>query len=147
MVKIIAEIGMNHDGSLGQAKAFIKLAASCGVNAVKLQTHIADAETLLEAPRPKYFQDESRYDYFKRTAFSQSQHADLKSYSESLHVEFISSPFSVEAIDMLVGIGLSTLKVPSGEVTNIPYLEYMSKFGKSVLLSTGMSSWQEIENA
>lgn len=147
MVKIIAEIGMNHDGSIGQAKAFIKIAADCGVNAVKIQTHIADAETLLNAPRPKYFQDESRYEYFKRTAFSKEQHADLKKYAESLQVEFISSPFSIEAIDLLIGIGVQTLKVPSGEVSNLPYLEHMSKFGKKVLLSTGMSSWREIEEA
>lgn len=147
MVKIIAEIGMNHDGSIGQAKAFIRVAAECGVDAVKIQTHIADAETLLNAPRPKYFQDESRYEYFKRTAFSKEQHADLKKYAESLQVEFISSPFSIEAIDLLIGIGVDTLKVPSGEVSNIPYLEYMSKFGKKVLLSTGMSSWEEIEAA
>lgn len=147
MVKIIAEIGMNHDGSIGQAKAFIKLAASCGVDAVKIQTHIAEAETLLNAPRPKYFQDESRYDYFKRTAFNASQHLELKKFAESMNVEFISSPFSIEAIDLLIGIGVKTLKVPSGEVSNLPYLEYMSKFGKEVLLSTGMSSWSEIEDA
>lgn len=147
MVKIIAEIGMNHDGSIGQAKAFIKLAASCGVDAVKIQTHIAEAETLLNAPRPKYFQDESRFDYFKRTAFNANQHLELKKYAESLNVEFISSPFSIEAIDLLIGIGVKTLKVPSGEVSNLPYLEHMSKFGKEVLLSTGMSSWPEIEDA
>lgn len=147
MVKIIAEIGMNHDGSIGQAKAFIKAAADCGVDSVKFQTHIADAETLLNAPRPKYFQDESRYDYFKRTAFSAEQHKDLKSYAASLKVEFISSPFSMEAIDLLIGIGVNTLKVPSGEVSNLPYLRYMSKFGKHVLLSSGMSSWSEIKSA
>jgi sialic acid synthase SpsE len=147
MVKIIAEIGMNHDGSIGQAKAFFKIAASCGVDAVKIQTHIADAETLLNAPRPKYFQDESRYEYFKRTAFNANQHLELKKYAESLNIEFISSPFSIEAIDLLIGIGVDTLKVPSGEVSNLPYLEYMSKFSKKVLLSTGMSSWAEIEEA
>lgn len=147
MVKIIAEIGMNHDGSIGQAKAFIKAAVACGVDAVKFQTHIADAETLLNAPRPKYFQDESRYDYFKRTAFNLEQHKELRRFSEELKVEFISSPFSIEAIDLLVETGVSTFKIPSGEVANLPYLRYMAQFGKEILLSTGMSSLEEIDLA
>jgi N,N'-diacetyllegionaminate synthase len=147
-VQIIAEIGMTHDGSLGQAKAFINAAADCGVDAVKFQTHIAEAETLKNAPAPYYFKDESRFDYFKRTAFSLEQHKILKDFAEKERgVEFISSPFSLEAIDLLEEVGVKTYKIPSGEVTNTPYLMKVGKTGKRVLLSSGMSSWDELDEA
>lgn len=145
---IIAEIGMNHNGSLGQAKAFIKAAAETGVSAVKFQTHIAEAETLPDAPSPSYFKDESRIDYFKRTAFSLEEHLELKNYSESeFNVDFISSPFSFEAVDLLEEINIETYKIPSGEVTNIPMLEKIAKTGKKIILSSGMSSYKELDIA
>lgn len=148
MAFIVAEIGMNHDGSLGQAKAFIKAAAECGADAVKFQTHIAEAETLPDAPAPQYFSDETRFDYFKRTAFSLEQHIYLKEYSEErCGVEFISSPVSIEAIELLEQVGVSSYKVPSGEVNNIPYLIKLAKTGKRVFLSSGMSTWIELDEA
>ena len=146
-VFIIAEIGMNHDGSIGQAKAFVDAAAECGVDAVKFQTHIFEAESLPDAPAPKYFTSESREAFFKRTAFTEQQWKDLKDHVESKGVKFISSPFSIEAIEMLERIDVDIYKVPSGEVTNLPYLEAMAQTGKPVILSTGMSSWDEIERA
>ena len=145
--KIIAEIGMSHDGSLGQAKAFIDAAAETGVDAVKFQTHIAEAETLKDAPAPPYFTDEPRYEYFKRTAFSIEQHIVLKNHAESKGLEFISSPFSLEAIELLEKVGVLTYKIPSGEVANPPLLERVAKTGKKILLSSGMSSYSELDEA
>lgn len=144
---VIAEIGMTHDGSFGQAKAMIQCAAKCGANIVKFQTHISEAETLPNAPRPPYFKDESRYEYFDRTAFSLEQHIQLKEIAEQAGVEFISSPFSIEAIELLEKVGVKSYKIPSGEVTNIPYLIRMAETGKQVILSSGMSSWAELDEA
>ena len=145
---IIAEIGNSHEGSLGLAKKFIEVAAQCGVDAVKMQTHIFDAESLPNAPNPPYFKHESRKEYFERTAFSLNQWKELKRYTEKeLKIDFFSSPFSLEAVDLLQNIGISSYKVPSGEVNNIPLIEKIAKTGKRVLLSSGMSSWVELDNA
>ncbi|MEN9571744.1 MAG: legionaminic acid synthase [Bacteroidota bacterium] len=145
---IIAEIGNTHEGSVGLAKQFIKVAAACGVDAVKFQTHMFEAESLPNAPNPKYFTDETRKQYFERTAFNFEQYQVLKQYAEQeCGVEFLSSPFSIEAVDFLLKLGLKTLKIPSGEVSNIPMLEYIAKSGCKVLLSSGMSSWAELDEA
>lgn len=149
MVKIIAEIGNTHEGSVGLAKQFIKVAANCGVDAVKFQTHIFNAESLANAPNPPYFKDESRQQYFERTAFSINQYRILKKFAEEeCGVEFFSSPFSIEAVDLLLDLGVKTLKIPSGEVNNIPMLEHIAKFTDiAVILSSGMSSWEELDTA
>jgi sialic acid synthase SpsE len=145
---IIAEIGNTHEGSLGLAKQFIKSAADCGVDAVKMQTHIFEAESLPNAPNPPYFKDETRKEYFERTAFSLNQWKELKRFSEEdLNIDFFSSPFSIEAVNLLEEVGLDTYKIPSGEVNNLPLLEKIAKTGKKVLLSSGMSSWNEIDEA
>ena len=146
-VFVIAEIGMSHNGSVGQAKAFIDAAAETGIDAVKFQTHIAEAETLKDAPTPPYFTDEPRYEYFKRTAFNIEQHIILKNHAESKGLEFISSPFSLEAVELLENVGVTTYKIPSGEVTNLPLLERVAKTGKQILLSSGMSSYSELDEA
>ena len=145
---IIAEIGNTHEGSLGLAKQFIKAASECGVNAVKMQTHIFDAESLPSAPSPSYFLSETRKEYFERTAFTIEQWKELKRYCEGeLGVDFFSSPFSLEAVDLLEEVGVSAYKIASGEVNNIPLLEKIAKTGKRVLLSSGMSSWAELDGA
>ncbi|QKJ22267.1 N-acetylneuraminate synthase family protein [Poseidonibacter lekithochrous] len=145
---IIAEIGNTHEGSLGLAKQFIKSASACGVDAVKMQTHIFEAESLLSAPNPPYFKDETRKEYFERTSFSVDQWKELKRYSEEdLKIDFFSSPFSLEAVDLLEEVGMDTYKIASGEVNNIPLLEKVAKTEKKVLLSSGMSSWNEIDEA
>lgn len=144
---VVAELGMNHDGSLARAKALMRAAAESGADAVKLQTHIAEAETLRDAPMPPYFKAEPRWDYFKRTAFSRRQYGELKALARRLAVGFISSPFSEEAVDLLEEIGVDALKVPSGEVTNIPMLRRIARSGLPVLLSSGMSSWNELDLA
>lgn len=146
-VLIIAEAGSVHDGSVGNAKRLIDAASQCGADIVKFQTHIAEAETLREAPNPPYFSEESRYEYFKRTAFTQRQWRALKEHAESQGVGFLSSAFSLEAVELLEDIGLERYKIPSGEVTNIPLLERIAATGKAVLLSSGMSSWAELDAA
>ncbi len=143
--RVIAELGMTHDGSLGQAKAMIAAAAECGVDAVKLQTHISRAETVKGAPEPPYFHDEPRYEYFERTAFDRGQWEELKSCAAAHGVEFISSPFSIEAVDFLCELGVDAIKIPSGEITNIPYLESLASRDVDVIISSGMSSLEEVD--
>ena len=146
-VIIVAEIGSVHDGSLGQAKNLIKEAYKCGADAVKIQTHIAEEETLINAPSPKYFNDENRFSYFQRTSFDYKQIKELFDYCKKLKIEFFSSPFSIAAVELLERVGIKYYKIPSGEVTNTPLLERIKKTNKTVFLSTGMSSWDEIIKA
>ena len=146
-VQIIAEIGNTHEGSVGLAKCFITSAAQCGVDSVKFQVHIFDEESLPNAPNPPYFKDETREEYFNRTAFSVEQWKQLKDHCSSENVEFLASPFSEAAVDLLEEVGVSSYKIPSGEVTNLPLLEKIAALGKPVLLSSGMSSWAELDDA
>jgi len=144
---IIAEIGSVHDGSFGNAQRLIEAAADSGANCVKFQTHISDAETLADAPSPSYFSSESRMNYFERTSFSPSQWGILSETARSAGITFLSSPFSTEAVELLEDIGVSAYKVPSGEITNIPLLRRIAKTQKPVLLSSGMSTWDELTTA
>jgi N,N'-diacetyllegionaminate synthase len=146
-VFIIAEIGSVHDGSIGNALALVDAAAASGADAVKFQTHIADAETLPSAPAPAYFSGEPRMAYFMRTAFSVEQWQRLKARCDDRGVTFLSSPFSEEAVDLLEQVGIERYKIPSGEVSNLPLLEKIGALRKPVLLSSGMSSWAEIDSA
>lgn len=145
--RIVAEIGSVHDGSFGNAKKLIEAAAGAGADAVKFQTHIAASETLPDAPEPPYFRGEPRFQYFERTAFSREQWAELRAHCAAQGVEFLSSPFSVEAVELLGEIGVSWFKIGSGEVTNTPMLEAVARTGKPVLLSSGMSTWAELDEA
>lgn len=147
MIRIIAEIGSVHDGSFGNALKLIEAAAVAGADAVKFQTHIAEAESLALAPAPAYFSDEPRLTYFRRTSFSREQWSRLADHAVSNGVTFLSSPFSLEAVDVLEEVGMSAYKIPSGEVSNIPLLERIAKTGKPVLLSSGMSGWEELDLA
>lgn len=144
---IIAEIGSVHDGSLGNACKLIEAAAACGTDAVKFQTHIADAETLPNAPSPPYFSDEPRAQYFARTGFTPSQWQRLKECALANCVDFLSSPFSLEAVELLESVGVEAYKVPSGEVSNVPLLERIARTCKPVYLSSGMSDWAELDRA
>lgn len=144
---IIAEVGSVHDGSFGNACKLIEAAAAAGADVVKFQTHIADAETLPEAPNPAYFSSESRYDYFKRTAFEKEQWKKLMDVCGENNVGFLSSPFSLEAVDLLEGLAVKAYKIASGEVTNLPLLERIAETGKPVYLSSGMNSWGELDVA
>lgn len=147
MKKIIAEIGSTHDGSFGNAIKMIESVKNCGADMVKFQLHLSDYETLPDAPNPDYFKDENRYDYFKRTLFSQEQLYQLKKYCESLGLDFVASPFSEKALEILEKIDTRFYKIASGEVTNSRLLESIKKTGKTAFLSSGMSNWNQLENA
>ncbi|CAM8624244.1 SpsE Sialic acid synthase [Burkholderiales bacterium] len=144
---IIAEIGSVHDGSLGNAQKLIQAAAEAGASCVKFQTHIADAETLADAPSPKYFSAEPRKQYFERTSFAPQQWRILSETARSEGVTFLSSPFAIEAVEILEDVSVSAYKIPSGEITNLPLLRRVAETGKPVLLSTGMSTWLELSAA
>ncbi len=147
LTQIIAEIGSVHDGSFGNALKLIELAADCGASAVKFQTHISQAETLMNAPAPSFFKGEPRYEYFIRTSFSLAQWKELKAKCDHRNIEFMSSPFSNEAVEILEKIGMDRYKIPSGEVTNIPMLELIAQTKKTIILSSGMSTWKELDEA
>ena len=142
--KIIAELGSVHDGKFHLAKKLIKLAANSGANVVKFQMHIAEEETLQNAPSPDYFKSETRFNYFKRTAFKFNEWKKLKKICKNYKVEFLCSPFSEKAVDILEKLKVDSYKVPSGELTNLPLLERLKKTKKHIYLSTGMSNWKEI---
>jgi len=144
---IIAEVAQTHDGSLGMAHAFIDAAAKAGVDAIKFQTHIAAAESTPGEPwRVKFSpQDATRYDYWKRMEFREEQWHGLKKHAAERHLMFLSSPFSLEAVDLLDRVGVAAWKVASGEVSNGPMFERMAATGLPLLLSTGMSSLDEID--
>jgi|TARA_B100000315_G_scaffold26232_1_gene22544 N-acetylneuraminate synthase len=145
---IIAEVAQAHDGSLGIAHAFIDSVSKTGADAIKFQTHIAEAETTrLEPWRIKFStQDRTRYDYWKRMEFSEEQWRELKKHSKEVGLKFISSPFSIEAVDLLNNIGVYMWKIPSGEITNFPMLEAIIDTEKDIIISTGMSPLSEIDN-
>lgn len=146
-VYIIAEVSQNHDGSLGQAHAFIDAVAGTGVDAIKFQTHIAEAESTPEEPfRVKFsYEDKTRYDYWKRMEFAFGQWEELRSHALEAGLDFLSSVFSVEAFEMLESIGIPAWKLGSGEVYNRYLVEKMVKTGKPILLSTGLSAYEDID--
>ena len=144
---VIAEVGSVHDGSYGNAEKLIDLVAEVGAQAIKFQTHISEEEGLKDAPPPHYFTSEARNAYFDRTGFSGEQWGQLKVRADQRGIEFLSSPFSMAAVDLLESIDMGIYKIPSGEVTNLPLLEKIADLGKPVLLSSGMSSWSELDLA
>ena len=144
---IIGEVAQAHEGALETAHAYIDAIAEAGADAVKFQTHIAEAEsTPLEKFRvPISHQDATRFDYWKRMEFSQKQWKELAQHAAEHGLLFLSSPFSVEAVDLLKRVGVPAWKVASGEVVNFPVLEKMLTSGKPILLSGGMSDWNELD--
>lgn len=148
-VFVIAEIGMVHDGSLGTAHAYIDAVAKSGAQAIKFQTHIADAEsTPNEAFRVNFsYQDASRYDYWKRLEFTADEWKGLKKHADDAGLVFMSTPFSFDAVDLLFNLGVPAFKVASGETTNLPMLDVIARRDLPILISTGMSSWEEIDAA
>ena len=144
---IIGEVAQAHDGSLGMAHAFIDAIAAAGADAVKFQTHIAAAESTPAEPWRTRFspQDDSRFDYWRRMEFTADQWQGLKAHAERKGLAFLSSPFSLEAFELLRGIGVSTWKVASGEIGRSPLLDAIAATGQPVMLSTGMSGLAEID--
>jgi N,N'-diacetyllegionaminate synthase len=145
---IIAEIAQAHDGSLGIAHSYIDALAGTGVDAVKFQTHIAHAESSVHEPfRIKFsIEDATRYDYWKRMEFTLEQWDGLRSHCDEKGLEFISSPFSCEAVDLLEKINVKKYKIGSGEVSNLLMLEKIARTGKEIILSSGMSSFTELDD-
>lgn len=146
---IIGEVAQAHDGSLGTAHAYIDAIADAGADAVKFQTHIADAESTDDEPWRVRFspQDERRIDYWRRMEWTPDQWRGLKEHAEERQLVFLSSPFSPEAVDLLENLGIAAWKVASGELFNPPLLRQMAATGKPMLLSTGMSTLDEIDAA
>jgi len=148
-VFVIAEVGQAHDGSLGQAHAYIEAIAKAGAHAVKFQTHIADAESSSEEKfRINFsYEDKTRYDYWKRMEFTPEQWAGLKKYADDRGLVFLSTPFSFEAVDLLRKLSMPAWKIASGETDNIPMITEMARDGMPLLLSTGLSDWSDVESA
>ncbi|MFV1978025.1 MAG: N-acetylneuraminate synthase family protein [Myxococcota bacterium] len=146
---VIAEVAQNHDGSLGMAHAFIDAAADAGADAIKFQTHIAAAESTLSEPWRKPFsdQDATRIDYWKRMEFSEAHWSGLREHARKRDLLFISSPFSLEAAELLTRVGVDAWKVASGEISNPDLIDAMSATGLPIMLSTGMSPSDEIDAA
>ena len=144
---IIAEIGQAHEGSIGIAHSYIDALAKTGLDAVKFQVHIAAAESSEFEPfRIKFStQDKTRFDYWKRMEFSLEQWQELKTHCEEVGIEFMASPFSNAAVDLLEKLEVKRYKIGSGEVSNFLMLEKIAQTGKPVILSSGMSSFEELD--
>jgi len=146
---IIAEIAQAHDGSLGILHSYIDALAATGVDAVKFQTHIAEAESSAHEPfRVKFsYEDATRFDYWKRMEFTAEQWAGIKKHCDDKGLAFMSSPFSNAAVDLLEQVGVERYKVGSGEINNLLLLQKIALTGKPVILSSGMSAWGELDSA
>ena len=146
---LIAEIGQAHEGSLGILHSYIDAVATTGVDAIKFQTHIAEAESSIHEPfRVKFsYEDDTRFDYWHRMGFTKEQWVGIKKHCDEVGLEFMSSPFSQAAVDLLEEIGIKRYKIGSGEVTNFLMLEKIAKTGKPIIISSGMSSFEELDRS
>ena len=146
---VIAEVGLVHDGSLGLAHAFIEAIGGTEADAVKFQTHIAAAESTPTEPFRVPFsrQDRNRYEYWQRTEFTEQEWRGLADHAQEKNLIFLSSPFSLEAVDLLTRIGMPLWKIASGEVGNQQLIERVASTGQPVLLSSGMSPLSELDDA
>ena len=148
-VFIIAEIGQAHEGSLGILHSYIDALAQTGVDAIKFQTHIAEAESSVFEPfRVNFsYEDKTRFDYWKRMSFTKAQWKEIKEHCDQVNLEFMSSPFSIAAVELLEDIGVSKYKIGSGEVTNKLMLDVICSTKKEIILSSGMSNFNELDFA
>lgn len=151
-VFIIAEAGVNHNGSIELAKRLIDVAVEAGVDAVKFQTFKASELVLKNAQKASYQKEhtsecESQYKMLKKLELSEEDHLELIEYCNQKGIMFLSTAFDLKSINLLNQLDMKFFKVPSGEITNIPYLKAIGKLGKKVILSTGMSNLEEIEQA
>ncbi len=151
-VFIIAEAGVNHNGSIKLAKRLIDAAVDSGANAVKFQTFKAEnlvSKNAIKAEYQKKTTDalESQFDMLKKLELDIDMHKNLISYCQEKGIMFLSTPFDHDSIEMLNELGLQIFKIPSGEITNLPYLRRIGSLGKQVILSTGMSTLKEVGDA
>jgi N,N'-diacetyllegionaminate synthase len=146
---VVAEIGQAHDGSIGILHSMVDAAAACGVDAVKFQVHIADAESsALEPFRVRFSPvDATRFDYWKRMELPEAEWRHLKEKCDGLGVEFLATPFSNAAVDLLERIGVGRYKVGSGDIANPLLLQRIAATGKEVILSTGLGTIEDIDRA
>lgn len=151
-VFIIAEAGVNHNGSIELAKKLIDEASKAGADAVKFQSFKAEKLVTKNAKKAEYQQettgnDENQFQMIKRLELDYGKHKELLDYCKQKNIMFLSSPFDLESIDLLEDLGLEIYKIPSGEINNVPYLRKIGALRKKVILSTGMSNLSEIEFA
>lgn len=151
-VFIIAEAGVNHNGSIDLAKKLIDVAVFSGVDAVKFQSFTASSLVSIGTPKAKYQKEqadssESHFDMIKKLELDENSHKELISYCNKKNIIFLSSPFDIGSVNLLDRLGLKIIKIPSGEITNLPYLRHIGSLNKKVILSTGMSNLQEVGDA
>jgi N,N'-diacetyllegionaminate synthase len=151
-VFIIAEAGVNHNGSLELAKKLVDAAADAGADAVKFQTFKANNLVSKSAHKAEYQKqttaaDETQHAMLAKLELDDAAHRAIIEYCKRRQILFLSTPFDIESADMLEGLGMSIYKIPSGEIINLPYLRHISRLGREIILSTGMSDLQEVENA
>jgi N,N'-diacetyllegionaminate synthase len=149
---IIAEAGVNHNGDIDLAKKLVDIAADAGADLVKFQTFNADRLVTHEAVKAEYQSlamnnSESQHDMLRKLELTESMHRELVAHCASKKIGFFSTGFDVESVNLLVGLGQELFKIPSGEITNLPYLRHIGKLAKTIILSTGMSNMDEIEAA
>ena len=151
-VFIIAEAGVNHNGDLKIAKRLVDEAAKAGVDAVKFQTFKAENIVCKNAAKADYQKattdaEQSQFEMLKKLELTEAMHEQLIEYCKEKGILFLSTPFDLESIDYLAQTGMEIMKIPSGEITNYPYLRKIAQTGKRVILSTGMSSIEEVKAA
>ncbi len=149
---IIAEAGVNHNGDIAVARRLIDAAAAARADLVKFQTFSADRLVTLQAAKADYQRansgaDDSQHAMLRKLELTPGMHEELLSHCRARAVGFFSTAFDIPSLDLLAGMGLGIFKVPSGEITNLPYLRHVGHFGKPVILSTGMATLGEIEAA
>lgn len=152
MTTIIAEAGVNHNGDITIAKKLIEEASTAKADYVKFQTFRGAAVISKYAQKAAYQKEttdseESQLDMVRKYELTLEHHKELISHCEAKSIAFLSTPFDLDSIDLLNNLGLDTLKIPSGEITNLPYLEVIAKLKKNIILSTGMSNLGEVESA
>lgn len=151
-VFIIAEAGVNHNGSIELAKKLVDVAVESGADAVKFQSFKTDSFVSKFAEKAEYQKkstgtNESQYEMLLKLELSVDAHQVLINYCQEKKIQFLSTPFDCDSADMLNGLGISIIKIPSGEITNLPYLKHISRLGKEIIISTGMSDLSEVERA
>lgn len=151
-VFIIAEAGVNHNGSIDIAKKLIDAAVASGADAVKFQTFKAENLATIYAKKAEYQKNltskkESQFEMLKKLQLNKEMHIELINYCIKKNIKFLSSPFDHDSIDLLRDLGLEIFKIPSGEITNLPYLRHIGKLNKKIILSTGMSNMDEVKIA
>ena len=151
-VFIIAEAGVNHNGSIDLAKKLIDVASEAGVDAVKFQTFKAENLVSKNAQKADYQKEttdkaESQFEMIKKLELDTDTHIELIAYCKTKSIMFLSTPFDHDSIELLHNLGLEIFKIPSGEITNLPYLRHIGRLKKKIILSTGMADMGEIEDA